>query len=92
MDYELFATLQAQYIKYLDEISKTTKNLMTFLEQNKDFRSMMDVALIVYANSVDVKQSAELHTKLSTSDLQVLGGSREDLATMCSELQKLIDE
>jgi hypothetical protein len=92
MDYELFAALQAQYIKYLDEISKTTQNLMTFLEQNKDFRSMMDVALIVYAKSVDVKQSAALRTVLSTPDLQIFGGSREDLTAMCSDLQKLIDE
>lgn len=92
MKAELMKALHEQYVSYVEELKKTTKNLMTFLDQNKDFRALLDVSILLYFKSADIKLSVMRGELCRTPDLRILKGSRENLVEMCSELEKLIAE
>lgn len=92
MDSDLFKALYEQFSKYLVEISGATKNLMTFLGQNKDFRSMLDVSILVYIKSADLRLSCEHHELRSSPDVQIIGGNRTNLRDMCAELAQAVAE
>lgn len=92
MKAELMKALYEQYMSYVEELKQTTKNLMTFLDQNKDFRASLDVSILLYFKSVDIKLSVKRGELCRTPDLLMLGGSRESLVEMCSELEKRIAE
>lgn len=92
MDSELLMALHTQYLKYVSEIAKTTKNLATFLNQNKDFRAAFDVSVILYLRSADIELSIKRQEQCSSPDLQLLSGDKDELVAMCSELRQLIVE
>lgn len=92
MDAELLKALHEQYLSYIAEISKVTKNLMTFLDQNKDFRSGFDVSILLYIKSADLKQSCERKELCSSPDLKIIGGARRSLKLCAAELAHEIPE
>lgn len=92
MTAELMMALHEQYLSYVDEISKVTKNLMTFLDQNKDFRNGFDVSVMLYIKSADIKLSCERRECCSSPDLQIIGGDRDSLKICVAELANMIAE
>lgn len=92
MEAELMRALHEQYLSYVAAISKSMKNLMTFLDQNKDFRNAFDVSVMLYIKSADLKLSCERHELCSSPDLQIIGGDRTNLKTCVAELANTIAE
>lgn len=87
MDKELRNALIEQYTSYLHTIFNALENLQAFLNQNKDFWNMLDVNMIIYIKSLDIKLSMESHELRSSPDLQHLSGSKAALVAMCDELK-----
>lgn len=90
MDVELMMILYTQYLSYIETIANVMKNLQTFLNQNKDFCGMLDIDILVYIKSLDIKLSRKSNERRSSPDLQVVTGYMSDMVAMCDELRQLV--